>query len=413
MLHNTNSLTTFLSKLSVLNYKYRLLENDKEQFNIFKVLHKETDEVRLHSRFISVLLSPESTHNKKETFLKLFLEQLSIENFDTTNVKVYPTESQKSEFKEIDILIINRVSKQAIIIENKIWAGDSNHYHRGQLEGYYDLIHLSENIPKENIYVLYLTLDGHYPTVESLGKFGSLDNMNGKTIDYEHEIQTWLTLCLQECISHPFLRESIIQYINLIKQMSNDFTNMEERLEIINLISSSSENMSSAKLLVENFKHVKWHTVWDFWYELSIELEKEGYIVNLKPSKEDVTCTTHFEVYKKSYEASNDYGLRLSLNGKIQLFIWNGTGDDWLYWGIYPQGLQLDKLLTIESLGCFNKNETEYWKYFDLCSQENIFFPDFSYKGTFNLIDRNYRKMMITEKIVHEINSYVGTILNE
>lgn len=407
----TESINNFLSKLSVIDYKYRLLEKDKEQFNIFTALHKERDEVRLHSRFISVLLSTESRHNKNDAFLKLFLKTVSVENFELENVKVYPNEFQKSEFNEIDILIINRISKQAIIIENKIGAGDSNHEDRGQLEGYYELIHKLEDIPKENIYVFYLTLDGHLPTFESLGKYGILENINGRTIDYEHEIQNWLTLCLQECIFQPYLRESIRQYINLIKRMTNDSTNVKERLEIRNLISSSTENMISAKLLVENFKHVKWHTAMDFWNELCFELEKQGFKILSRPNEENITSTTHYEVYKKSYESSNDYGIRFTTISGTELFIWNGTGEDWIYWGFEKKLVTIEQLDRINSVlmqnpGFFHINETLYWKYFDLTKDQNIFFPDFSYKGTFDLIDENHRKMIIETKLVPEISSF-------
>lgn len=409
---NTESINIFLSKLSVLDYKYRLHEKDKEQFNIFTALHKERDEVRLHSRFISVLLSPESRHNKNDTFLKLFLKTLPIENFEIENVKIYPTEFQKSEFNEIDILIINRISKQAIIVENKIGAGDSNHEDRGQLEGYFELIHTLENIPKENINVFYLTLDGHLPTSESLGKYELLENMNGRTIDYEHEIQNWLTLCLNECIFQPYLRESIIQYINLIKQMTNDNTNIQERMEIRNLISNSNENMISAKLLVDNFKHVKWHTAMDFWNELCLELEKKGFKIHSKPNQENITNTTHYEVYKKSYESSNDYGIHFSSTSRMELFIWNGTGDNWIYWGLEKKLLIPEQLNRINSTlthdSCFFQiSENEYWKYFNLNDDENIFFPDFSYKGTFDLINGNHRKMIIETKLVPEICSFL------
>lgn len=409
---NIESINNFLSKLSVLDYKYRLLEKDKEQFNIFTALHKERDEVRLHSRFISVLLSPESRHNKNDTFLRLFLKTLSIENFEIDNAKIYPTEFHKSEFNEIDILIINRISKQAIIIENKIGAGDSNHEDRGQLEGYFELIHKLENIPKENINVFYLTLDGHLPTSESLGKYELLENMNGRTIDYEHEIQNWLTLCLNECIFQPYLRESIIQYINLIKQMTNDNTNIQERMEIRNLISNSNENMASTKLLVENFKHIKWHTAMDFWNELCLELEKKGFKIHSKPNQDNITNTTHYEVYKKSYESSNDYGIRFSTTSEIELFVWNGTGDNWIYWGFEKRLLtpvQLNKInSTLTQDSCFFQiSESEYWKYFNLNDDENIFFPDFSYKGTFDLINENHRKMIIETKLVPEICSFL------
>lgn len=412
MVLNKESINVFLSKLSVINYKYSLLEKDKEQFNIFTALHKERDEVRLHSRFISVLLSPDSKHNKKYLFLEFFLKTLSIRDFQLENVIVYPNEFQKSEFNQIDILIINRVSKQAIIIENKIDVGDSNHEDRGQLEGYFELIINLESISKDNVKVFYLTLDRHLPSSESLGKYQNLEEINGKTIDYEHEIQDWLSKCLKECINQPFLRESIVQYKNLINQMINDNNNIAERLEIKSLISSSEENMKSTKLLIENFKHVKWHATWEFWNELCEEFEKKGFIIKVKPNKDDITNTTHYEPYKKSYESSNDYGIRLSTTFGLELYIWNGTGDDWIYWGFEKNYLNLNQknkinLIISKNPDFFKINDNEYWKYFDLNKDENIYFQDFSYKGTFSLIDEKYRKNIIEKKLVPEILSFL------
>lgn len=405
----------FLSKLSVINYKYRTLDENNEQFNIFTALHKENDEVRLYSRFISVLLSPESRHKRNDLFLKLFLQILSVDDFDTSQCKVYPTEYDKSEYNEIDILIINRISRQAVIIENKIGAGDSNHEDRGQLEGYFNLIHSKENIPKENIRVYYLTPDRREPSDESLGKYKTLENLNGVTIDYEHEIQSWLNLCLQNCINHPYLRESILQFIKLINNMTNNDTNTQERLEIRNLIASSTENLKSAKLLIENFKHVKWHTVWDFWIELADALKSEGFEIHLQPTDDNITNTTHYETYKKSYSASNDYGLSFSTTKGLNIYIWNGVDDDWVYWGVNKAENSNDFMNQVENFmknnpGYLKSSETSYWKYFDLKHEENIFFPDFSYDGTFNLIDEKYRTKIIEERLIPEIKKFLSHI---
>ncbi len=402
----------FLSKLSVIEYKYQILDSNEEQFNIFTTLHKQNDEVRLHSRFLSVLLSPISKHKNGDTFLRLFLNTLLIDDFDTDRIEVFPTENEKSEYKEIDILIINRKKRQAIIIENKIGANDSNHEDRGQLEGYFDLIQSIERIPANNIKTFYLSTDRHEPSNESLGKYISLDKMNGKTIDYEHEIADWLNLCLKETANQPFLRESIIQYLNLIQRMTNN-SDLQERYEIRDLIASSSENMNSARLLMNNFKHVKWHTVREFWNELKEELIKSGYEILNYPTDNNITDTTHFESYKKDYNSKNDYGIRFKVDNGLVLWVWNGTGDDWLYWGASSSELSEEYQDKINNY-CLD-NPTDFkssvnsliWKYFDLSEEENIFFPNFVLSGTFNLIDKNYRTRIIRYKLVPELNNFI------
>ncbi len=230
-------------------------------------------------------------------------------------------------------------------------------------------MHKLENIPKENINVFYLTLDGHLPSNESLGKYKTIENLNGRMIDYEHEIQNWLNLCLQECIFQPFLRESIIQYINLIKKMTNDNTDIQERIEIKNLIASSNETMLSTKLLIENFKHVKWHTVFDFWNELANELEKKSATISIKPTPEEITNTTHYEIYKNSYEKLNDYGIRFVIND-FNFYVWN-TSEDWIYWGIEKKFLTPTQIVHLNRFVELNKtffkdNGNEYWKFLTL-----------------------------------------------
>lgn len=402
----------FLSKLSVIEYKYRILGSNEEQFNIFTALHKQNDEVRLHSRFLSVLLSPISKHKKGGIFLKYFLNTLLIEDFDINGVEVFPTERDKSEYNEIDILIINRKKRQAIIIENKIWAGDSNHEDRGQLEGYFNLIQNIEKIPADSIKTYYLTIDRHEPTPQSLGKYTSLEKMNGKTIDYEHEIADWLNQCLKETANLPFLRESIIQYLNLIQQMTNS-SDLQERLEIRDLIASSSENMNSARLLLSNFKHVKWHTVREFWDELKEELVKNGYEILQQPTDNNITDTTHYESYKKDYSSKNDYGIKLKIDNGLVLWVWNGTGDDWLYWGASSSEISEEYQERIKNYCLYNPTDFKssasifIWKYFELTEEENIFFPNFGLAGTFNLIDKKYRTRMIRDKLVPEIRSFI------
>jgi hypothetical protein len=65
-------------------------------------------------------------------------------------------------------LLLDKSTKRAVIIENKIYASDSNHENEGQLEKYYRIIIEEEKIPEDNIEVYYLSLDGHEPSTESV-----------------------------------------------------------------------------------------------------------------------------------------------------------------------------------------------------------------------------------------------------
>ncbi len=117
---------------------FETLSKANETFNIFSVLHKDHDERRLHSRFLAALLNPAGSHKMNDKFLSIFLNIIGLYEIDMNNSNIYPKESDKSENSNIDILIIDKKSKNAIVIENKIFAGDSNNENGGQLERYYN-----------------------------------------------------------------------------------------------------------------------------------------------------------------------------------------------------------------------------------------------------------------------------------
>ena len=402
--NNTKRLTSnFLSKLSVLDYELKQKESYQEDFNIFNVLHHYHDERRLHSRFISALLSNERKQEPKRIFLEYFLEQIGVDDFaNYENIKVFPNTGNKSEYRDIDILIIDRKSNKAVVIENKIYAGDSNNEKEGQLIRYYNYIK-DEGIPVNNIKVFYLSIDGHDPLDDSL-KDANGNSIRCETINYEKHIIGWLKLCLKECVNEPYLRESILQYINLINDMTNNI-DLQDRLKIRDLIAESDENMDSTKLLVENFKHVKWHTVKDFWDELADKL-KINYEVTETPTDDNITDTTHYDYYKKSYESNNDYGIYFYVNRKFKLFVWNSTEEP-IYWGVMKNNELNDEILTKNDFQFFN---SEYWwKSFNLDDEDQIDPTDFYRQGTFNIIKEKNRKEIINQ-MVDEINEYIDRL---
>lgn len=121
----------FRTKLEAIKKEY---EAERKGLNIFRALHKEHDEKYLHSRFISYLLSPTSTHGMGNKFLEAFIDIISVKNpnfrkFKIDNCTIHPNENKKEEIEYIDILIEN--DNQAIVIENKIFAKAS--YHKGNI----------------------------------------------------------------------------------------------------------------------------------------------------------------------------------------------------------------------------------------------------------------------------------------
>lgn len=219
----------------------KLLKQEKEKrgecFNIFEIMKAQYDEVNTHSALIAGLLNPKSNHGCGKAFLEAFLDIIrqcridgkDLDNFfaNTSEVCVYVEHSigrVSDDFEyggRIDILLENSVKegKQAIIIENKIYAGDC----KKQLYRYKK--YAAERYKK--YIILYLTLDGHSPAQYSIK--GDCEVMKeGEDfycISYRNHIIDWLRRCKEKAASIPVVRETITQYLDLILKLTHQ--NME------------------------------------------------------------------------------------------------------------------------------------------------------------------------------------------
>lgn len=182
--------------------------NCTEPFNVFTALRSASDEVNLHSRFLHALLNYIDPASGYRENLKAFLHEVveEAENFQLEHARV------EREANNIDLLISN--GRQAVIVENKIWAADQIR----QLQRYRDSL-VKRDYTDADIRILYLTLDGHEPDPESLGE---IPQNKVQFVSYGgQEIQDWLTGCQRRAFNEPGLRESIAQYIRLIRRMTN------------------------------------------------------------------------------------------------------------------------------------------------------------------------------------------------
>lgn len=184
-----------------------------EGYNLFKVLRSPSDEVRLHSRFLGDLLNNNGLHGLGVKPLKLLFEMLNISPInDNFNFEMHV------EHKNIDLYLVNNATKQAIIIENKIYALDQElqllrYYNIAISEGYTDVI------------IFYLTLDGHEPSSYSLKDDYRELKHPVKTISYKNDISKFIQKLAGQSAQLPALRESLIQYLDIIKGLTGMSTN--------------------------------------------------------------------------------------------------------------------------------------------------------------------------------------------
>ena len=236
-------------RLIELERKTRFQEKRKrgEYYNVFTVLGLSTDEERLHSAFLANLLNPQGDHGCGDRLLKKFLyyfKSLHLQSRFTMNTSVakvstetfigYLSEDATSGGR-LDILVEDGVN--AIVIENKIYAGDQTN----QMQRY---CRYAKQHYDDNALVLYLTLNGRNPNDTSTGN-DLKENEDYYAVSYADDIVQWLKLCLCECTFTPRIRETIGQYLDIIKQLTNNDMN-EEYIHNINEILSSNPEATAA-----------------------------------------------------------------------------------------------------------------------------------------------------------------------
>jgi hypothetical protein len=203
---------------NIIKSRNEMLDATGGRFNIFKVCgvnHRENT----HSRIIAEFLNPNGSHSLKSKLLKCFIDRFCDDDalkqiFDCDNAHVR-AERGVGDYGRVDILIDDR-KHHAIIIENKIYAGDQQE----QLKRYDEF---AENEYGEGNYqILYLTLWGCDASEQSGG------GVKYKTVSYEKDIIAWLVECASIAEHLPPVRETINQYINHIKSLTHqDTINME------------------------------------------------------------------------------------------------------------------------------------------------------------------------------------------
>lgn len=224
-----------------------------ETFNFFQEMNMSTDEVHLHSAFLAMLLNSQSSHGQKGKYLKSFIELLdSKTNNHETPFKLNADDAVAYVEKDIgrisgeyggriDIYITDK-KKYRIIIENKIYAGDQT----DQMKRYWNFAQEKCNKDKECYRLVYLTLDGHAPGVESTKDLNPEDFI---CLSYQTDIIPWLETCLEHSARLPLIRETIYQYIDILKQLTYSY--MDKQSEILQIM-AKKEYLDSVFEIAKN-----------------------------------------------------------------------------------------------------------------------------------------------------------------
>ncbi|MDH6344291.1 hypothetical protein M2480_003198 [Parabacteroides sp. PFB2-12] len=239
-----NKIRNLLNQVDIINRKNaEILDATGGRFNIFRICGVNHYE-NTHSAIIAEFLNPKGSHGLGAKFLECFVKLLEIDDFDCTDAHVfteYPTNNYvlDEEKGRIDILIES--GGKSIILENKINAGDEWE----QLKRYDTFA--KRKYSEGNYYVYYLTLEGDEASKDSHC------GVSYYSISYKAEIIDWLEKCVEIAVRFPIVRETIIQYINHLKQLTNQDMDAKNQSEIVEILMN---NLDAAKTIRQNYEAI-------------------------------------------------------------------------------------------------------------------------------------------------------------
>ena len=224
---------------------------DGDTFNVFSILDLQSYEVRTHSAFIGELLSPTGSHGCNDKLLAAFLKSvpaLADFVFNTKNAEVTleasigTTNKTMTEGGRIDLLI--KSGNKVIVIENKIYADDQ----KNQMKRYQNFCQQYDDYR-----LLYLNLDGIEPSEDSIVDMVLDEDYH--IISYSEDILYWLEQCKKVCKNRMLVLSSIVQYSNLIKELTNQMNDNIEK-ELMSLL-SSKDNMEKTAIILDRYQELK------------------------------------------------------------------------------------------------------------------------------------------------------------
>lgn len=202
----------------VLDKEYESNRRTASMFNIFELLAVREDEAT-HSTLLADFLDPRGSHGQGPFFLNSFLHFCEgrvsgfppiLEREATRGDFVYVKPEFHSGYGRPDILAFCRTPAFALIIENKINAGDQHQ----QVERYWGLLERDFTFARAQRALLYLTRSGRPPkTSDEIPT-----HVRYSCISYGH-IAEWLRSCIDDCPSR--LQQTMIQYIEVAAQLAS------------------------------------------------------------------------------------------------------------------------------------------------------------------------------------------------
>lgn len=338
----------------VLYEKNKQEENIKRAngdfFNVFNTIGLWSEEVRLHSAFIAELLNPQGSHGLNHRFLQAFIEELNLNlpddyiNFQRCSQNIVERSIgsvTETEGGRIDIIIED--GYHAIIIENKIYAGDQPH----QLLRYHN--YGKKKFPN-GYQLIYLTLDGHEASDNSVDG----ESFVYTTLSYAQNIIEWLNKCYAIADGKPLVQSVIKQYCELIKQITNTDMDTKYRDKLLSVLIDPDNAIAVGEVLKlqdDWIYKIQNKYIWN-------PLEEYAKSIGLKFGKDSDESPTGVWIYKKEW-------------ANYKIIIWPKNDDkrqndmcigiSW--YGEKPNRKSLILKKDMSNLNCLSSNYEVDWPY--------------------------------------------------
>lgn len=388
-----NALIKLYGKIELIE---ELQKHRGDKFNIFSILKMERLEVNTHSAFLYELINPKGTHYQDDKYLKFFIDEvLKIEDFNLENVKV-GRETLIDANRRIDFTIEN--DDYYVAIEMKIDATDQDK----QLNDYFEY---AKKQKKKFFKIYYLTLDGRDANEKSAKE------VEYKRISFQSNILNFIEKSIEKSANLPIIRESLIQYKNLILNITNQ-TTQEMQMEIIEIINTPKMAIAATRMS-KGLAKVWAEREFLFWKSLTIKLEKylennrnweiKEYNISIKNSLKEDVIKEISEIRTKD----KDLGLRLNLNkNNFYFLIYSYSKSNFKYQIEFESKSDIEKLAKLIDFRFKYKNarysETKYTLNFCKDYEE----------PTYDVFD-DKKLDEIVENIFNEIKSYMDIIVKE
>ncbi len=356
--------------------KHQELERIKgEIFNVFSILKMERNENRTHSAFIAALLNPSGTHFQGSKFLDIFLKLINDSTIDsrTATISIEHHLGQRNDEENTggraDLLISDKQGN-CLIIENKIDAREQ----KGQIQRY---LNYKQGI---GVTVCYLNKFGEDPTEYSKGKLEA--GKDFQIISYREHIIAWLELCLKECAELPILRESIKQYLLLIKKITYTMSN-ESQKEMERLM---MQYFDESKTIANQFNAAV--------NRITHELRKEVIAYLNEHLGQDF-------IIEEGWSTSKEYA---------QIWIkYKGLIESKIYYGVESFSYHFNQSLTC---GIFVSDNKFKIAYEGGDRSQNMWYPFFDTIVQFNEMELNFSNKELIQKIVLDDSFHNALVLH-